>query len=193
LIREVEPEIWPVAEALVSTRVWPDGFQALQAYRPRWHIEDESYRELKEGWGLEEQRWGRDVKAAQGRVTLTCLAFNTAQVYRSRGGQRLARKGIRRLRREYRRELGAAPAVIYLSGCYAVLSLEELLAAVGTPVRESLLPFGGRPRSSPGPPETLISKCLDRKTGRCFFQSDRCRTVCHRTRNKGKAREPRPS
>src|SRR5262249_20984459 len=41
LIRQREPEAWPVeeAEALVSTRAWPDGFQALLAYRPRWHIE----------------------------------------------------------------------------------------------------------------------------------------------------------
>jgi hypothetical protein len=37
LIRQREPETWPVeeAEALVSTREWPDGFQALLAYRPR--------------------------------------------------------------------------------------------------------------------------------------------------------------
>jgi hypothetical protein len=55
LIRQREPEAWPVekAEALVSTRAWPDGFQALLAYRPRWHIEDDGYRELKEGGGLE--------------------------------------------------------------------------------------------------------------------------------------------
>ena len=144
LIREVEPEAWPVAEAegLVSTRAWPSGFEALQAYRPRWHIEDDAYRELKEGWGLEAQRWGRDAAVAQGRVALTCLAFNTAQVYRSRAGQRLAHKGIRRLRREYRRELGAAPVVIYVAGCYAVLAVEELLAVLGRPVHESLLPFG---------------------------------------------------
>ncbi len=151
LIRQVEPEAWPVAEAeaLVSTRVWPDGFQALLGYRPRWHIEDDNYRELKEGWGLEKQRWGRDAAAAHGRVTLTCLAFNTAQVYRSRAGQRLAKKGIRRLRREYHRELGAAPVVVYVAGCYAVLAVEELLAAVGRPVHESLLPC----RNSPEIPE----------------------------------------
>jgi hypothetical protein len=149
LIREVEPEAWPVAEALalVSTRDWADGFAALQAYRPRWHIEDDGYRELKEGWGLEEQRWGRDAAAARGRVALTCLAFNTAQVYRSRAGERLAKKGIRRLRREHRRELGAAPVVVYVAGCYAVLAVEELLAALGRPVQESLLPFGGRDHS----------------------------------------------
>jgi len=61
--------------ALVSTRRFADGFAALQAFRPRWHIEDDTYRELKEGWGLEQQRWGHDFAAALGRTTLTCLAF----------------------------------------------------------------------------------------------------------------------
>jgi hypothetical protein len=155
LVRQVEPQVQPVAEAqgLVSTRAWVDGFQALQAYRPRWHIEDDGYRELKEGWGLEEQRWGRDAAAARGRVCLTCLAFNTAQVYRTRAGARLAQQGIRRLRRQYRRELGAAPVVVYVAGCYAVLAVEELLAALGRPVRESLLPFGGQARARPADPE----------------------------------------
>jgi Transposase DDE domain len=159
LIRQREPEAWPVeeAEALVSTRAWPDGFQALLAYRPRWHIEDDAYRELKEGWGLEEQRWGRDPAAARGRVALTCLAFNTAQAYRLAAGQRLAKKGIRRLRREYQRELGAAPVVVYVAGCYAALAVEELLAALGRPVQETLLPFGGQKEAADAqdqPPDT---------------------------------------
>jgi hypothetical protein len=154
LIREVTPTSWPLAEAeaLVSTRAWADGFQALLAYRPRWHIEDDGYRELKEGWGLEEQRWGRDAAAARGRVTLTWLAFNTAQVYRTLAGARLAKKGIRRLRREYRQELGAAPVVVYAACCYAVLSVEELLAALERPVQESLLPFGGCTETPEVPP-----------------------------------------
>lgn len=160
LIREVAPKEQPVEEAsaLVSTREWADGFAALQAFRPRWHIEDDAYRELKEGWGLEEQRWGRDPETAKGRVTLTCLAFNTAQVYRSLAGGELADMAIRRLRRHYQPELGAAPAVIYVAGCYAVLSLEELLAVVGVPVRESLLPNAAkalRSRASPNLAVTL--------------------------------------
>jgi hypothetical protein len=126
--------------ALVSTRSWQNGFVALQAYRPRWHIEDDTYRELKEGWGLEKQHWGRDLAAARGRITLTCLAFNTAQVYRLQAGQQLAAVAIRRLRRLRQRELGNAPAVIYLAGCYGVFALEELLSLLGTPARESLLP-----------------------------------------------------
>ncbi len=101
LIRDVTTEELAAEppRALVSTRSFRDGFAALQAFRPRWHIEDDTYRELKEGWGLEQQRWGRDVAAALGRTTLTCLAFNTAQVYRLQAGERLAALAIRRLRR----------------------------------------------------------------------------------------------
>jgi len=149
LIRQVEPQREKDEDfALVSTRSWADGFRALQAYRPRWHIEDDSYRELKEGWGFEKQRWGRDRRAVVGRVALTCLAFNTVQVYRSRAGKRLAKMAIRRLRRQRRAELGRAPVVIYLEGRYGVFALEEVLALLGAPVRESLLPSVGaaRPR-----------------------------------------------
>jgi hypothetical protein len=147
LIRDVTTEE-AAAEpprALVSTRTCSDGFAALQAFRPRWHIEDDTYRELKEGWGLEQQRWGRDVAAALGRTTLTCLAFNTAQVYRLQAGERLAAVAIRRLRRQRQRELGSAPAVLYVAGCYGVFSLEELLDVLGSAPRESLLPALGKP------------------------------------------------
>jgi hypothetical protein len=80
-----------------------------------------------------------------------CLAFNTAQVYRLRAGERLASVAIRRLRRLRQRELGTAPAVIYVAGCYGVFSLEELLWLLGAPARESLLPALGK-SSSPHAP-----------------------------------------
>jgi hypothetical protein len=137
--------------ALVSTRSFADGFAALQAFRPRWHIEDDTYRELKEGWGLEQQRWGRDVAAALGRTTLTCLAFNTAQVYRLQAGERLAGMAIRRLRRQRQRELGSAPAVLYVAGCYGVFSLEEVLNILGAAPRESLLPSLAKPSAPDSP------------------------------------------
>jgi len=71
----------------------------LQVFRSRWHIEVDAYYELKEGWGLERQRWGRDFAAAPGWTTLTSLAFNTAQVHRLQAGEWLASMAIRRLRR----------------------------------------------------------------------------------------------
>jgi hypothetical protein len=153
LIRDVTTEeaAAEAPRALVSTRRFADGFAALQAYRPRWHIEDDTYRELKEGWGLEQQRWGRDFAAALGRTTLTCLAFNTAQVYRLQAGERLAALAIRRLRRQRQRELGSAPAVLYVAGCYGVFSLEELLAVLGSAPRESLLPTLAKPSAPDSP------------------------------------------
>jgi hypothetical protein len=154
LVREVAPREQPLEEcwALVSTRRFADGYAALQAFRPRWHIENDGYRELKEGLGLEQQRWGRDAAAAHGRTTLTILAFNTARVYRSRGGQRLAELGIRRLRRQSQPELGPSPVVIFLQDCYAVLAVEELLSLVGLPVQQGLLPQSGAAHRPLGPP-----------------------------------------
>ena len=84
---------------------------------------------------------------ARGRLTLTCLACNTAQVYRGQAGERVAQMGSRRLRRQHRPEVGPAPAVVYANGCYGVFALEALLAFLGVPPRQSLLP--GRGASSP--------------------------------------------
>lgn len=98
---------------LVSTREWPSGQTGFEAFRPRWHIENNTFRELKEGWGLEAERWGRNPVVQHGRVTLTCLAFNTAQVYLDRAGRKIAARGIRRLRHCYESQLGAQPTVTF--------------------------------------------------------------------------------
>ncbi len=141
LIRPVdgdEPEAHTFT--LVSTRAWPCGPSAFQAFRPRWHIENDAYRELKEGWGLEAQLWGRDLSIQLARITLTCLAFNTAQTYLSRAGKTLAAHGIRRLRHCYSPELGHSPVVIYIGRYYAVLPVERLLEIVNFPVHRTLRP-----------------------------------------------------
>jgi hypothetical protein len=141
LIRPVEPtdpedRPW----TLVSTRDWDDPTDAFREFRGRWHVENDAYRELKEGWGLEAERWSRQLVVQHGRVALTCLAFNTAQVYLSRLGKRSAVQGIRRLRRRYRRHLGACPAVIYIGHNFAVMPVERLVRLLGVPTRQSLLP-----------------------------------------------------
>jgi hypothetical protein len=152
-VREIEPQEKPLKDcrAPVSTRRFADGSAAFQAFRPRWHIENDGYRELKEGFGLEEQRWGRDASAAHCRTTLTLLAFNTAQVYRSRGGERVAKLGIRRRRREAQAELGRSPVVLLMDDCYGVLPVEGLLEVVGFPARRGSLPALERPVQTRGP------------------------------------------
>jgi hypothetical protein len=139
------------AVGLVSTRNWARVWGAFEAYRDRWQIEDDTYRELKEGWAMERGRWGRDAGAAHGRVSLTCLAYNTVAIYRSRAGEQLAALGIRRLQRVYTPQLGLAPVVVYLGECYAVLALEDLLELLGRPVRTSLLPASTRPQPEEPP------------------------------------------
>jgi hypothetical protein len=74
-----EPSLWgcllrPVDPAkpddkpwtLVSTRAGPTAEAGFQAYRPRWHIENDAYRELKEGWRLERELWGRNAAVQLG-------------------------------------------------------------------------------------------------------------------------------
>lgn len=136
--------------SLVSTRSWSSGAAAFQAYRPRWHIEDDAYRELKEGWHLEAQLWGRDEAMHLARITLTCLAFNTAQIYLSQAGKTVAAHGIRRLRQFYSPLLGHSPVVIYLGRHYAVLPVERLLHILGHAPRRTL-----RPMIIPPEPHTI--------------------------------------
>ncbi len=72
-------------------------------------------------------------------------------VYRLQAGERLASVAIRRLRRLHQHELGPAPAVIYVAGCYGVFALEEVLRLLGTAPRESLLPALRTTSSSDAP------------------------------------------
>jgi hypothetical protein len=151
LIRPVEPTSGDdLPWTLVCTRSWVSGVAAFEAFRPRWHIENGEFRELKEGWGLERERWGRNLDVQRGRVTLTCLAFNTAQVYLTQRGSELAARGIRRLTRLYDDQLGHSPVVIYLGHYYGVFPVEELLRLFGRTSRQSLRP--ALPLRSPAKP-----------------------------------------
>ena len=67
------------AVALVSTRAWGQPRAAFLAYRDRRVIEDDTFRERKEGWGRERAPWGTRSTTVHGRVTLPLLACNTAQ------------------------------------------------------------------------------------------------------------------
>src|SRR5438045_602545 len=53
--------------------------------------------------------------------------------------------------RQRQPELGSAPAVLYVAGCYGVFSLEEVLDVLGSAPRESLLPALTKP-SAPAAP-----------------------------------------
>ena len=139
-VRQLEPAVAPekAVLALVSTREWSDGWQTYEAYRPRWWIENAGFNELKEGWLLERYPWGRSEEIVRGRVGFTLLAQQVVALYCQAAGRQLVGYGIRRLRRALHLALGGPGMVVVIADCYAVLHVEELLAALGHPVTQSL-------------------------------------------------------
>lgn len=128
------PEVW----GLISTRSFATAWQGYTTWRQRWRIENTAFHELKEAWHLEQARWGRSLATVATRVTLTCVAFNVAQVLKGKDGRNLLEHGMRRLRRALTREVGVAPVIVYADGCYAILDIEEVMTATGRPPAESL-------------------------------------------------------
>ena len=75
---------------LISTRSFASGAQAYATWRRRWRIENNGFRELKEGWHLEAAPWSyTDATMVEARVTFTCVAFNVAQLAKTAAGRRL--------------------------------------------------------------------------------------------------------
>jgi hypothetical protein len=123
-----ETEKW----ALVSTFAFSSAWKAYTLWRNRWTIENNGFRELKEGWHLEAGLWtfhNRVIAAA--RVTFTLLAYNVAQIAKTHAGRNLTAKGIRTLRRQLRPRFGSNPIIVFTADAYAVFHLEELILLLG--------------------------------------------------------------
>ena len=120
--------------ALVSTKPFATGWQAYTFWRKRWHIENNGFRELKEGWRLEKSPWSySNYTVVLARVTFTLLAFNVAQLAKTKRGTDAAQTGIRRLRRRLRQEVGIAPVIVFAAGAYGIFNIEEIMIALGKP------------------------------------------------------------
>lgn len=118
--------------ALVSTAPFNTAWQAYTFWRNRWVIENSGFRELKEGWHLERALWTYgNVTVAAARVAFTLVAFNVAQIARTKDGQRLTTRGIRKLRRNLTRQYGSVPIIVFAAGAYAVFHIEELVVLLG--------------------------------------------------------------
>lgn len=140
LLHAVDADTHAVEEwALVSTHAFSTGWQGYTFWRQRWHIENNGFREFKEGWHAEEAPWTHhDDGVVWARVTFTCVAFNTAQIAKTAAGRRLSHLGIRRLRRELTRQIGPAPVIVFARGCYGIFDIEEIVTALGAPPTFSL-------------------------------------------------------
>ena len=102
----------------------------LDRYDLRSLIENTAFRELKQGWCLENYP-KRTEDAVRGHVFLTLITFTLANAFRSRDGQALARFGIRRQRAE--EEIGKV--IIFAGDFYAIFDIEELFVLLGVEPR----------------------------------------------------------
>ena len=83
---------------------------------------------------------------AAARLTFTLIAYNVAQIAKSKVAQRLQARGIRKLRPELNRQFGfrSSPVIIFASGAFTILPLEELvLLLCGLPPLFSFSMLGG--------------------------------------------------
>jgi hypothetical protein len=91
-----QPEEW----ALVASAPFNTAWQAYTFWRNRWIIENSEFRELKEGCHLEEALWTfHNTLVAAARLTFTQIAYNVAQIAKSKVAERLRARGIRKLAR----------------------------------------------------------------------------------------------
>ena len=131
---DAHDDIYQEDWALVSTASFTTGWQAYTFWRQRWIIENNGFRELKEGWHLEKAPWSyTDATVVLARVTFTLLAFNVVQLAKTKRGKQLTQTGIRRLRRHLRREVGIAPVIVFAAGAYGIFDIEEVMVALGKP------------------------------------------------------------
>ena len=140
-----KPEEW----ALVATAPFHTAWQGYTFWRNRWTIENSGFRELKEGWHLEEALWTfRNTVIAAARLTFTLVAYNIAQIAKSKVAERLKVRGVRKLRRVLNHQIGfrSSPVIIFAAGAFAILPLEELVVLLGgAPPQFSFLSTGLQP------------------------------------------------
>lgn len=130
IMADGQPEEW----ALVATAPFNTAWQGYTFWRNRWTIENSGFRELKEGWHLEEALWTfHNTVVAAARLAFTMIAYNVAQISKSKVAERLKVRGIRRLRRALNQQFGprSSPVIVFAGGAFTILPLEELVTLLG--------------------------------------------------------------
>jgi len=101
-------------------------FVILDLYDLRSLIENTAFRELKQGWCLENYP-KKTEEAVRAHVFLTLLTFTLAHAFATKQGQALAHHGIRRQRAEQY----SGKVVIIAGDAYAIFEIEEIFILLG--------------------------------------------------------------
>ena len=103
----------------------------VELYGKRAEMENKLHRELKQGWYIESFP-AKNHLACLAHIYLTLTLYNVACAYKTERGQKLANRGIRRLRSEH---LGGAAwvLVVYTHTEYGIFDVEEFAHLSGNP------------------------------------------------------------
>ncbi len=96
----------------------------IERYDLRSEIENQGFRELKQGYHL--LKYPQKTEAAvRAHVVLTLIIYSLVNAYKSEQGQRLAHLGIRRWRGK---QMGQSihKMIVYYEGIYGIVDVEEL-------------------------------------------------------------------
>ena len=96
----------------------------IEQYDLRSEIENQGFRELKQGYHLLKYPQ-KTTSAVRAHVVLTLIIYSLVNAYKSEHGQRLAHLGIRRWRRK---QMGQSihKMIVYYEGIYGIVDVEEL-------------------------------------------------------------------
>jgi len=98
--------------------------EIIEQYDLRSEIENQGFRELKQGYHLLKYPQ-KTVAAVRAHVVLTLIIYSLVNAYKSEHGQRLAHLGIRRWRGK---QMGQSihKMIVYYEGIYGIVDVEEL-------------------------------------------------------------------
>ena len=117
---------YPPGEEKVFLTILPVSrpLKVLEQYDLRSEIENQGFRELKQGYHLL-QYPQKTSSAVRAHVVLTLIIYSLVNAYKSQRGQRLAHLGIRRWRGK---QMGQSihKMIVYYEGIYGIVDVEEL-------------------------------------------------------------------
>jgi hypothetical protein len=108
--------------------------KVLEQYDLRSEIENQGFRELKQGYHLLKYPQ-KTCSAIRAHAVLTLIIYSLVNAYKSQRGQRLAHLGIRRWRGK---QMGQSihKMIVYYEGIYGIVDVEELFYLMDMTPRE---------------------------------------------------------
>ncbi|GAC1462216.1 MAG: hypothetical protein PVSMB7_01940 [Chloroflexota bacterium] len=119
---------YPLGEEKVFLTTLPVNapLAVLEHYQLRSLIENTAFRELKQGWALE--HFPKKTEGAVcAHVLLTLVTFTLVNAFRSKSGQAVARRGMRR----WRAQEDQQTVIVFAAGYYAIFDIEEVFILLG--------------------------------------------------------------